>query len=86
MTSSRTRAWRGLAAVTVVCAACCAAPLSTLLGGVAVASTVAAIVVPAAGLIALIAVGIGWRLLRRRGRAGCTTDGPVDLGLPAAPR
>ncbi|WP_264927278.1 hypothetical protein [Streptomyces sp. A012304] len=74
----------GLGAL-AACAVCCAGPLLALLGGVGLASAVAAVWVPALAAVAVAAVLALVLLRRRRRSASCRSGdpGPVDLGMPA---
>jgi hypothetical protein len=81
--TSRPRRWMvpvGVAALG--CAACCAGPIIGVLSGIAAASTVGAVFVPALIVLAVITAGL---LLRRRhasAAAGDRTRGTVELGIP----
>lgn len=81
---SRSRTLWGAGVAVAACAVCCAGPLLAVLGGIGAASALAAIWVPALGVLALlavVAVVVGRR--RRRRASACGSDaGPVALGLP----
>ncbi len=84
--TSRQRRWLlpvGVAALG--CAACCIGPILGVLGGIAAASTVGAVFVPALIVLAVLAVIAAGLLLRARhasAAAGDRTGRTVELGVP----
>lgn len=71
----------GLAA----CAACCAAPIVALLGGLSLAGAVGSRFIGVSGLLLALLAGVGYVILRqRRTRVACSTApaGPVPLAAP----
>jgi hypothetical protein len=89
MPTSRPRRWLlpvGVAALG--CATCCAGPIIGLLGGIAAASAVGAVLVPALVVLAVLAVAVAGIILLRRRRSASAAVGngarrTEELGLPA---
>lgn len=69
-------------AAVAACAVCCAGPLIALLGGVGAVSALAAVWLPALGVVAAAALVGAYVLHRKRRTARDRTAQPVDLGLP----
>ncbi|MET7279504.1 hypothetical protein ABZS29_14810 [Kribbella sp. NPDC005582] len=80
------RPWQlaGAGALAVgACAMCCAGPILAVLGGLSIASVVAALWIPALAVVAVMALlAVVW-VHRKRRRTTCDAPtGPVDVGMP----
>jgi len=79
------RHWGGLGAGATVmgaCLVCCAAPVISVLGGIAALSALAALWIPALAVLAVLA-GAGGAWHRRRAAVRASRPDLVDLGMPA---
>lgn len=78
--------WGGIgagAAVLGACLVCCAAPVLSILGGIAALSAVAAVWIPALAVLTVLAGAAGIWIWRRQRAAACASPAaPVDLGMP----
>ena len=71
------------AAVLGACLVCCAAPVLSVLGGIAALSAVAAVWIPALAVLTVLAGAAGIWIWRRQRAAACASPAaPVDLGMP----
>ena len=71
------------------CAACCAAPILALVGGLSLAGAVGSLFIGVAGLVVALLAGIAYAIVRRqRGQTSCSTAParPVSVTTPVRRR